>query len=183
MKIYTKTGDSGLTTLIGGERVFKTDERVEAYGTVDELSAFVALLTDELRHEESLGLMIEELERILSQMMTIEAILAVGEEGSDKVQPLRTEAVEWLETAIDRLQGEVPPLTTFTIPGGHRTVSLCHICRTVARRAERVILRADRKQEQPTEVKQWINRLSDYFYLLGRRLSHFYGITERPWIP
>lgn len=183
MKIYTKTGDRGMTTLIGGERVFKTDERVEAYGTVDELSAFVAMLTDQLRNEEGAADWVEELERILSQMMTVEALLAVGEEGSDKVQPLSEETVVWLEAAIDRLQSEVPPLTYFTIPGGHPTVSACHICRTVCRRAERMIYRADRKQPQPDEVKGWINRLSDYFYLLGRCLSHFYGVEERRWIP
>ena len=183
MKIYTKTGDRGMTTLIGGERVFKTDERVEAYGTVDELSAFVAMLTDQLRNVEGAADWVEELERILSQMMTVEALLAVGEEGSDKVQPLNGEAVVWLEAVIDRLQSELPPLTYFTIPGGHPAVSACHICRTVCRRAERAIYRADRKQPQPDEVKGWINRLSDYFYLLGRRLSHFYGVEERRWIP
>ena len=172
-----------MTTLIGGERVFKTDERVEAYGTVDELSAFVAMLTDHLRSNEGASEWVEELERILSQMMTVEALLAVGEEGSDKVQPLNGECIVWLEAAIDRLQSELPPLTHFTIPGGHTAVSACHICRTVCRRAERAALRADHRWGVDPTARQWLNRLSDYFYQLGRRLTAHYGVEEQRWVP
>lgn len=183
MKIYTKQGDGGLTSLIGGERVFKTDERVEAYGTVDELAAFTALLTDYLGEEQGTESYIEELQRILSQMMTVEALLAVGEEGSDKVQPLDPTTITALEEAIDRMQSEVPPLTKFTIPGGHKVVSMCHVCRTVCRRAEREALRADRKYDIDPTAKAWLNRLSDYFYLLGRRMTLLLEVEERPWIP
>ena len=132
MKIYTKTGDQGTTSLVGGERVFKTDERVEAYGSVDELTAFVALLTDHLRGDVGLEPRVWELARIASQLMTVAATLAVGEGGADKVKGIDAEAVKFLEEAIDRMQASVKPITKFTIPGGHRVVSLCHVCRTVS---------------------------------------------------
>ena len=97
MKVYTKTGDKGMTSLIGGERVFKCDERVEAYGSVDELSAFVALLADRLRPDAALASHVEELNRILSRLMTVEALLATGEGGRDKMAPLAPECVAWLD--------------------------------------------------------------------------------------
>ncbi len=183
MKIYTKKGDGGMTSLIGGERVFKTDERVEAYGTVDELSAFTAMLADLLREDPTAASWVEELHRILSQMMSIEALLALGEGGSDKVAPFDPAHIDWIEARIDAMQAMVKPLTKFTIPGGHQTVSACHICRTVCRRAERMALRADHRWGIDAAAKQWLNRLSDYFYLLGRTLSEHYRIEEHPWIP
>lgn len=183
MKIYTKQGDAGMTSLIGGERVFKTDERVEAYGTVDELSAFTAMLADLLREDATAAPWVEELNRILSQMMTVEALLAVGEKGSDQVAPLDPMAVAWLEERIDAMQAEVEPIRFFTIPGGHRTVSACHICRTVCRRAERAALRADHRWGVDAAARQWLNRLSDYFYQLGRRLTVHYKVEEQRWIP
>ena len=183
MKIYTKQGDAGMTSLIGGERVFKTDERVEAYGTVDELSAFTAMLADLLRDDLTAGQWVEELNHILSQMMTVEALLAVGEGGADKVAPLDAAEVAWLEQAIDRMQAEVEPIRYFTIPGGNRVVSACHICRTVCRRAERAVLRADHRWGVDVQAKAWLNRLSDYFYQLGRRLTAHYKVEEILWKP
>lgn len=183
MKIYTKTGDQGTTSLVGGERVFKTDERVEAYGSVDELTAFVALLTDYLRGDVGLEPRVWELARIASQLMTVAATLAVGEGGADKVKGIDAEAVKFLEEAIDRMQASVKPITKFTIPGGHRVVSLCHVCRTVCRRAERAALRADAKYGVAPEVLMYLNRLSDYFYLLGRTLTEYFSVEETLWIP
>lgn len=183
MKIYTKTGDKGLTSLVGGERVFKTDERVEAYGTVDELSAFTALLTDRLRQDGAPAERIDELCRITSRLMTVEALLAVGEGGSDKVAPLAPDTVAWLEERIDAMQAELPPLDKFTIPGGHPAVSLCHVCRTVCRRAERAALRADQRYGVDRTALVWLNRLSDYFYLLGRSITLRLGVEETLWIP
>ena len=145
MKVYTKTGDKGMTSLIGGERVFKTDEQVEAYGSVDELSAFAALLTDRIRGDAALAAYVEDLNRILSRLMSVEALLATGEAGSDKVSPLAPEAVSWLESRIDTMQAALKPIDKFTVPGGDTAVSLCHVCRTVCRRAERAALRADAK--------------------------------------
>lgn len=183
MKIYTKTGDEGLTSLIGGERVFKTDERVEAYGSVDELAAFAALLADRLLSDGGAEAYVADLHRILSRLMTVEALLAVGEGGADKVAPLAPDAVAWLEERIDAMQAEVPPIDKFTIPGGHAAVSLCHVCRTVCRRAERAALRADQAFGVDRVALAWLNRLSDYFYLLGRRLTVLFGVEETLWIP
>lgn len=183
MKVYTKQGDGGLTTLVGGERVFKTDERVEAYGTVDELSAFTAMLADRLREDPASAGTVLELERLLSQMMTVEALLAVGEGGEEKVAPLTPESVAWVEERIDAMQQQLEPITKFTIPGGHPAVSACHICRTVCRRAERAALRADHVHEVPPTVLAWLNRLSDYFYVLGRTLTVRYDVAETQWIP
>ncbi|HJC53116.1 MAG TPA: cob(I)yrinic acid a,c-diamide adenosyltransferase [Candidatus Alistipes merdavium] len=183
MKVYTKTGDKGMTSLIGGERVFKCDERVEAYGSVDELSAFVALLADRLRPDAALASHVEELNRILSRLMTVEALLATGEGGRDKMAPLAPECVAWLEACIDTMQAALPPIDKFTIPGGHEAVSLCHVCRTVCRRAERAALRADRRYGVDATALVWLNRLSDYFYLLGRTLTAHYRVEETLWIP
>ncbi len=183
MKVYTKTGDKGMTSLIGGERVFKCDERVEAYGSVDELSAFVALLADRLRPDAALASHVEELNRILSRLMTVEALLATGEGGRDKMAPLAPECVAWLEACIDSMQAALPPIDKFTIPGGHEAVSLCHVCRTVCRRAERAALRADQRYGVDATALVWLNRLSDYFYLLGRTLTAHYRVEETLWIP
>lgn len=172
-----------MTSLIGGERVFKCDERVEAYGSVDELSAFVALLADRLRPDAALASHVEELNRILSRLMTVEALLATGEGGRDKMAPLAPECVAWLEACIDTMQAALPPIDKFTIPGGHEAVSLCHVCRTVCRRAERAVLRADQRYGVDATALVWLNRLSDYFYLLGRTLTAHYRVEETLWIP
>lgn len=183
MKVYTKTGDKGMTSLIGGERVFKTDERVEAYGSVDELAAFTALLADNMRADAALTIDVDDLNRILSRLMSVEALLAVGESGSDKVAPLAPETISWLEERIDALQESLKPIDKFTIPGGNAVVSMCHVCRTVCRRAERAALRADAKYGVDPTVLVWLNRLSDYFYLLGRSLTARYAVEEVLWIP
>lgn len=172
-----------MTSLIGGERVFKCDKRVEAYGSVDELSAFVALLADRLRPDAALASHVEELNRILSRLMTVEALLATGEGGRDKMAPLAPECVAWLEACIDTMQAALPPIDKFTIPGGHEAVSLCHVCRTVCRRAERAALRADQRYGVDATALVWLNRLSDYFYLLGRTLTAHYRVEETLWIP
>lgn len=183
MKVYTRTGDKGTTSLIGGERVFKTDERVEAYGSVDELSAFVALLADRLRPDSSAAEYVDELNRILSRLMTVEALLAKGETGAEKIAPLDLQCVAWLEQRIDAMQAKLLPIDKFTVPGGHDAVSLCHVCRTVCRRAERAALRADQKYGVDVTTLAFLNRLSDYFYVLGRSLTALYGVEEVLWIP
>ena len=183
MKVYTKKGDKGVTSLVGGERVFKTDERVEAYGSVDELAAFTALLADNMRGDAALAPSGGDLNRILSRLMSVEALLATGQAGSDKVAPLDPETVAWLEGRIDAMQEALQPIDKFTIPGGHTAVSLCHVCRTVCRRSERAALRADAKYGVEPSVLVWLNRLSDYFYLLGRTLTAHYAVEEVLWIP
>ena len=183
-KVYTKTGDSGTTSLVGGERVSKIDERVEAYGTVDELGSFTAYLSDHLRSDEELAEYLGDLDRVASQLMSVAALLAVGHGGEGKLPDISPEAIGYLEERIDAMQSRVRPITKFTIPGGHPTVSLCHVCRTVCRRAERASLRA--AALHPTisaNTLAYLNRLSDYFYLLGRALTEYYKVEETLWRP
>ena len=182
MKLYTLTGDAGTTSLIGGERIPNYDERVEAYGTVDELSAFAALLCDRICGDVRIADLAADLRRIGGELMTVEALLAVGRGGEGKVAPLGGERIAWLESRIDALQSEVPPLTKFTIAGGHEFVSLCHVCRTVCRRAERMAVRAAAMHEEISdEACIYLNRLSDYFYIAGRAVTHRLAVTETEW--
>ena len=185
MKIYTKTGDNGTTSLIGGERTEKYDLRVEAYGSVDELIAFTALLADKLVDDERTDHLAEELRAIESRLMTAAALLATGEDeqSASKVAPISTEQIEALEQLIDKYQGEVKPVDKFTIPGGHRAVSLCHVCRTVCRRAERAALLARAEFPGDESAAIYLNRLSDYFYILGRLLCERLKVEEHLWIP
>lgn len=183
MKLYTKTGDRGQTTLIGGERVSKCDVRVEAYGTVDELSANVALLTDMLREAEGTEEYVADLVRVGSQLMTVAALLAVGSGGEGKVAEPSEQVVAELEGRIDALTARVKPITKFTIPGGNRTVSMCHVCRTVCRRAERAALRANEAHGVSAQALIYLNRLSDYLYVLCRALNEQFEVEEILWIP
>ncbi len=183
MKVYTKTGDKGTTSLIGGERVAKCDCRVEAYGTVDELTAFTALLADKLQSDEAYTAEVAFLRRIESQLMTVAALLAVGEGGEDKVGKLQSATIEEMEQAIDSMQEALPQITKFTIPGGDERLSLAHVCRTICRRAERQALRAAENCNIEEQVIVYLNRLSDYFYLLGRTITHRNNVAEILWIP
>ena len=185
MKIYTKTGDNGTTSLIGGERTEKYDLRVEAYGSVDELIAFTALLADKLVDDERTDHLAEELRTIESRLMTAAALLATSEDEEvvKKVTPISAEQIEALEQLIDKYQAEVKPVDKFTIPGGHRAVSLCHVCRTVCRRAERAALLARAEFPGDESAAIYLNRLSDYFYILGRLLAERLKVEEHLWIP
>lgn len=164
MRVYTKKGDSGTTSLIGGERVGKNDLRVEAYGTVDELGAFVALLREETTQDD----LRSDLLRILKALMAVGGSLAGGAAMSES-------ETAWLEKRIDELSEKLPPLTHFTIPSGARAIALAHVCRTVCRRAERCAVRAKTSDAAATA---YLNRLSDYFYILGRTLTTRLGVEE-----
>ena len=183
MSVYTKSGDKGRTSLIGGERVEKFDLRVEAYGSVDELMAFTALLADKLMGDEKFALYEGQLRRIECQLMTISALFAVGKGGEDKVARLKCDAATELEQAIDAMQSQLPAITKFTIPGGDERISLCHICRTVCRRTERAALCAGASYDIDHDATVYLNRLSDYFYLLGRTVTHLTATPEIEWIP
>lgn len=183
MKVYTKQGDKGLTSLIGGERVFKTDVRVEAYGTVDELVAFIALLADKLADDDRFKEHTSMLRKVESHLMTVEALLAVGRDGEDKVAPLGIEPTATLEQAIDAMQAKLPAITKFTIPGGDERISMCHVCRTVCRRAERMALVVSQQHDLSDDVLAYLNRLSDYLYLLGRTVTMITHTEEILWIP
>ena len=183
MKLYTKGGDKGKTSLIGGQRVAKNDIRVEAYGTVDELTAHIALFADRLtaRCSDIAEQIIPDIKRINSALMTVEAHLAVGQGGKDKVTPLPDEVIAWIESRIDALQAELKPITCFTIPGGCEMTSLCHICRTVCRRAERRAVDVAESYGVDKNSMLLLNRLSDYFYALGRALCDKLDEQEFLW--
>ena len=182
MKIYTKGGDKGFTSLIGGERVPKYDLRVEAYGTVDETAAQIAMLKDMIS-ESGIAAYDDDLVEILRKLMNVEALLATGENGSDRIEDLTDEAITHLETRVDALETTLRPIDKFTIPGGHRLVSQAHICRTVCRRAERAASHAASQYPLSVNALIYLNRLSDYLYVLGRRLSEEVHAKEILWIP
>jgi cob(I)alamin adenosyltransferase len=190
MKVYTKTGDAGTTSLVGGERVPKTDPRVEAYGTVDELASHLALLSDEMRDNGNFEAEVAEIERIQRDLMNIEALLAVGAGGKNKVKPLGTEPIHSLEENIDRMEewlaaahNDKPAEILFVIPGGHIIVSQSHICRTVCRRAERTILGIPEHYSLSPEALAYINRLSDWLYVVGRKAAVVLLIKDTFWKP
>jgi cob(I)alamin adenosyltransferase len=181
MKLYTKGGDKGRTSLIGGERVRKTDVRVEAYGTADELQANIAYLADKMMHEEVLLPYIEDCRWICSKLMTLCSLLAVGSNCEYEMPKITDEDIAWLESRIDALQAELKPIEYFTIPGGCELSSLCHICRTVCRRAERQAIEAAESYEIECAVLVLLNRLSDYLYALCRTITERLDAEEVLW--
>jgi len=179
-KIYTKTGDKGRTALIGGTRVPKYDIRIEAYGTVDELNAFIGLLRDREIDTHSKEILLEIQERLF----TLESSLAQdGKQLKVDLPVLHTDDVELLEKEIDDMNEQLPPLTAFVLPGGHPVVSYCHIARTVCRRAERLTLRMNEKFPVDSLNIQYLNRLSDYLFVLARKLSKDLKAPESLWKP
>lgn len=180
MKIYTKTGDKGQTSLIGGTRVPKNHIRIEAYGTVDELNSWIGLLRDTINDKNIISTLIE----IQDRLFTIGSILATDPEKSKmKLPELHTEDISKLEKEIDAIDSIVPPMKSFVLPGGHPIVSHCHIARCICRRAERCTIHLT--EEFPVEeiVIQYLNRLSDYLFMLSRKLSHDLNAAEIPWKP
>jgi cob(I)alamin adenosyltransferase len=176
-KIYTKTGDQGETSLFGGKRLSKSNLRIEAYGTVDELNSFIGLVRDSITNAE----LREELRYTQNLLFTMGSQLAT-EPGKDlNIPSIADNEVERLEEAIDRMEQELPPLKNFILPGGHTTVSFCHVARTVCRRAERLIVALNQEEEVPDVLMQYLNRLSDYFFVLARKLGKDLGAEEVVW--
>ena len=179
IKIYTKTGDDGTTGLVGGSRVKKFDLRLEAYGTIDELNSVIGVL-------RSLGIP-EDVKTILiavqNKLFNIGALLASDEKGKSFTASLSvTESnIEMLEKEIDRFERFLPELTSFILPGGDLVSSQCHVARTVCRRAERRVLEfADQSDVQP-EIVKYLNRLSDFFFVLSRKLASENGSEQIGW--
>ena len=180
MKIYTKTGDKGITSLIGGRRVSKNHQRIEAYGTVDELIAFLGLLRDHTKNTELQSKII----KIQDELMICAAILATDCDNCEiRIPKLSENSIVWLETEIDNMENNLPRLSKFILPGGHSSVSFCHVARTVCRRAERIILGIEDLVKVPAEVIRYINRLSDYLFVLSRVLSIENQAVEITWQP
>jgi len=177
--VYTKTGDKGKTGLIGGTRVPKNHERLEAYGTIDELNSFIGLIRS-YELEESIDRVIIDIQ---SKLFTIGAYLATDSSVSDLRDRIGCDEtqIELMEAEMDRLEGALPPLTNFILPGGHPAVGYCHVARTICRRAERrVITIADTNEVNPWVIR-YINRLSDYLFVLSRHLSKYFDVHEIPW--
>ncbi len=181
MKIYTKTGDKGTTSLIGGARVPKYHPRIEAYGTVDELMAFVSLLREQTAIDEPTKLMLGE---ILDRLMSGASILAADcSDCKVKIPQIIQADFEKLETEMDRMDSGLEPLTSFVIPGGHQIVSLCHVSRTICRRAERLAIKLAETTPVPDNLIVYLNRLSDYFFMLARFQAKKLNVEQIIWHP
>ena len=187
MKVYTKTGDNGSTSLFGGTRVPKDHIRIESYGTVDELNSYIGLIRDQEINIHYKEILIE----IQDRLFTIGAILATpsdkevmknGELRLQKLGILETD-IELLEHEIDNMEESLPQMTHFVLPGGHTTVSYCHIARCVCRRAERLAVHLSHNETVALIAIKYLNRLSDYLFVLARKLSKDLQANEVKWIP
>ena len=178
-KIYTKTGDKGETSLIGGTRLPKQHLRIEAYGTVDELNSHIGLVRDACEGRPYYELLLS----IQDRLFTMGSQLAADPEKNKMVLPeLAEEDLEVLEKAMDDMDAVLPPMKHFVLPGGHVHVSWCHIARCVCRRAERAVLRLAEDEKVDEIHAKYLNRLSDYLFMLSRQLSQDLGAQEIPWI-
>ena len=180
MKIYTKTGDKGQTSLIGGTRVPKHHLRIESYGTVDELNSYIGLIRDQQVSEHQQNL----LKEIQDRLFTIGSALASDPEKSKmKIPDLHQEDIELLEKEIDTMTADLPELRHFILPGGSNVVSFCHLARCVCRRAERICVHLSEDSFVDEKVMVYLNRLSDYLFVLSRKLCFDNQIEENKWIP
>ncbi len=187
MKVYTKTGDKGTTALFGGTRVPKHHIRIESYGTVDELNSYIGLIRD----QDINPLYKKTLIEIQDRLFTIGAILATDPEkailknGKERLNiPKISESdIEFLENEIDTMESKLPPMTHFVLPGGHTTVSFCHVARCVCRRAERLSVQLNETEPVNEGALKYLNRLSDYLFVLARKLTFDLNAEEVKWIP
>lgn len=182
MKIYTKTGDNGTTSLIGGTKVPKSHLRIEAYGTVDELNCHIGLCKDLLADEQGKKILLE----VQDRLFTIGSSLACDPVKEPKMQipDLKETDIELLEKEMDRMNETVPPMKSFILPGGHITLSQLHIARCVCRRAERCCVRLEQESlEVEAIIIKYLNRLSDYLFVLSRYAGHQMNVEEIPWKP
>ncbi|MDX1279366.1 cob(I)yrinic acid a,c-diamide adenosyltransferase [Oceanihabitans sediminis] len=187
MKVYTKTGDKGTTALFGGTRVPKHHIRIDSYGTVDELNSYIGLIRDQEINSHYKEVLIH----IQDRLFTVGAILATDPEkailknGKERlnIPKISSENIELLEKEIDAMNEALPPMTHFVLPGGHQTVSFCHISRCVCRRAERLATALNELEPIEPNTLMYLNRLSDYLFVLARKLSHDLQADEVKWIP
>jgi len=179
-KIYTKTGDKGQTSLIGGTRLPKHHIRIEAYGTVDELNSWIGLLRDQPIDERSIKTVLE----IQDRLFTIGSLLAADpEKNKMKLPEIKEDDIVFLEKEIDAMEETLPVMKSFVLPGGNTIVSYCHLARCVCRRGERAVLRLAENEKVEELVYKYLNRLSDYLFVLSRKLSQDLKANETPWIP
>ncbi len=179
-KIYTKTGDKGGTSLIGGVRVPKSHIRIESYGTVDELNSYIGMVSDMVGNNDIIG----QLREIQDRLFTIGAELATApdKEVKMKLPDLHGSDITWLEECIDKMNEVLPEMRSFIVPGGNLASSTCHVARCVCRRAERIcVAMAEDKEHVPDLVIPYLNRLSDYLFVLCRYISHINNAPDMPW--
>lgn len=186
MKIYTKAGDTGQTALIGGRRVSKADLRIDTYGTVDELNSWIGLVRDQTINAGRKDL----LKEIQDRLFTIGSELATDpDKASVQTGPKRAmpaivpDDVTFLEQAMDDMDADLPELRAFVLPGGHEAVSFCHLARTVCRRAERLVVALENESPVDAPVLQYLNRLSDYLFVLSRKMAQELNAEEVAWKP
>lgn len=185
-RIYTKTGDQGYTHLAGGQRVPKDSPRIECYGTVDELNAFVgmAVISAATSANESVPPLVPILRRVQHELFNLGSILATQPEDVHPKQARVTEAeVRQLEIEIDGMNADLAPLRSFVLPGGTRLNTELHACRTICRRAERLAVTLAREEQIPPETVRYLNRLSDAFFVWSRWVNHVLGVPEILWEP
>tara|TARA_Y100000991_G_scaffold208304_1_gene187180 strand:+ start:456 stop:1004 length:549 start_codon:yes stop_codon:yes gene_type:complete len=180
MKIYTKKGDKGTTQLIGGKRVPKNNSRIEAYGTIDELNSYIGLVRDQHIDKQSFKMLVE----IQDRLFTIGALLA-KESSTNKIKlPLINQNdIDDLENEIDKMNEKLPVMKSFILPGGNTTISYCHIARCICRRAERLVVNLPKDTMQFDLILMYLNRLSDYLFVLCRYLGKQLKAKEIPWKP
>ncbi|MDA0176108.1 MULTISPECIES: cob(I)yrinic acid a,c-diamide adenosyltransferase [Mesoflavibacter] len=187
MKIYTKTGDKGTTALFGGTRVPKHHIRIDSYGTVDELNSYIGLIRDQKIDSHYKDILIN----IQDKLFTVGAILATDPEKATlkngkqrlNIPKINQYDIQLLEDEMDKMDAQLPPMTHFVLPGGHQTVSFCHIARTVCRRAERLASALYDLEPFQQDTLTYLNRLSDYLFVLARKLSQDLKAEEVKWIP
>lgn len=180
MKIYTKTGDNGSTGLLGGTRVSKGHIRIDSYGTVDELNSYLGLLKDQEVAREK----ISELIQIQNTLFVMGSSLASDPEKSQvKIPELTEESIQALEESIDAMDNELPTMRNFVLPGGHQSISFCHVARCVCRRAERLVTLLSESEQVDNLVLKYLNRLSDYLFVLSRWMTLKLKVEEVPWLP
>jgi len=187
MKIYTKTGDKGKTSLFGGTRVSKHNIRIEAYGTVDELNSYVGLIRDQKidAHTAKVLLIIQHELFTLGSMLATPPEKKVLKNGKERlnISKINITSIEVLENEIDKMNEILPEMTHFVLPGGHTTVSFCHIARCICRRAERITTQLNEESTVEPEILEYLNRLSDYLFVLARKLTFDNNAQEIKWIP
>jgi cob(I)alamin adenosyltransferase len=187
MKIYTKTGDNGTTALFGGNRVKKYNSRIESYGTVDELNSYIGLIKDQEISDEAKASLL----KIQNELFTLGAMLATPPEketlknGKERlnIPKIDDTSILFLENEIDKMDAVLPQMTHFVLPGGHQAVSFCHIARCVCRRAERLSVELNDEEPLNENILKYLNRLSDYLFVLARKLSLDLDVEEIKWIP
>ena len=181
-KVYTRTGDEGMTDLVGGERVAKDSLRIESYGTVDELQSVLGMLRAALSEAGTQAEIVGHIHRVQQDLFDLGSTLSTPPQHAERVKnPITEERIGWLEETMDRWNQELPPLRSFVLSGGGRFSALGHVARTVCRRCERIVLRLAREEEVPAEVLRYLNRLSDFLFVLARHLALVFNEDEPLW--